>query len=66
MNVYYFDIWDSDKGIIFANNEEEARKLFKNGYPDVPLDDEEDYDSGVCRIDYICEIPNRPYLIATE
>ena len=61
MNVYMYDIWDGDKGIIFANTEEEAKKIYTRNY-DEPIYDG-DYDSHTCRIDFVCEVPNKPKIV---
>jgi len=55
MNIYEFDIWDGNKGIIFAETEEKAYEIFKRTYPDIPVCDKDVgyYDSGVCSIDYV-------------
>jgi hypothetical protein len=39
MRIYEYDIWDGDKGIIFANNMEEAKSLFKADYPNTKVVD---------------------------
>ena len=51
MKVWAYDIWDGDKGIIFAETEKDAERIFKRNY-DNPIADV-DYDSGDCRIDEI-------------
>ena len=37
MRIYEYDIWDGDKGIIFANNMKEAKSLFKADYPNTKI-----------------------------
>lgn len=54
MKIFGYDIWDGDKGIIFAESEGKAKMKFKKEYPDVKIADE-DYESGMCSIDEICE-----------
>ena len=61
MKAYTYDIWEGDKGIIFANSEEEAIKMYEQAYPDNPIYDC-DYVSGACSLDYLCEVPNEPWL----
>ena len=57
MDIYEFDIWDFEKGIILAKSHEEAVKIFKTRFPDVPVlnTDTDEYDSGVCVIRYVME-----------
>ena len=63
MNMYTFDIWDGDKGIIFAENEKQAIELYKKEYPDYPLAHNGNYDSGIGRIDSkICNVELKPNL----
>lgn len=61
MKVWSYDIWDGDKGIIFAETEEEAKALYESNY-DNPIADG-DYDSGLCQIDYICDVPDEPKIV---
>lgn len=37
MKLFSYDIWDSDKGIILADSEEEAVKIFHDEYEGVPV-----------------------------
>lgn len=63
MNIYSYDIWDGNKGLIFAENEEQAIELYKKEYPDYPLAHNGNYDSGIGRIDLeICNIKLKPHL----
>lgn len=39
MKIFSYDICEGDKGIIFANNKEEAIRLFKEQYPDIEVVD---------------------------
>ena len=61
MKVWSYDIWDGDKGIIFAETEEEAKALYERYY-DEPIADE-DYDSGMCQIDFVCDVPDKPKIV---
>lgn len=62
MNIYYYDIWDGDKGIVIAKDLDEAKAEFKKNYPDVPFWGDVDYDSGVCDIDIVGECTDKPRL----
>ncbi len=70
MNIYYYDIWDGNKGIIIAKDEDEAIKIFRNNeeYKDIPLYDVDtnEYDSGICRIDFVCKYDESPVLVPIE
>ena len=61
MKVWCYDIWDGDKGIIFADSEEEAKIIYEKNY-DEPVYDE-DYKPDTCQINYLCDVPNEPKLI---
>ena len=68
--IYYYDIWDGCKGIIIADNYEEARKIFKEEFGDnIPIYDEydlEEYDSGVCSISSVGIYEGKSDLYVTE
>ena len=53
MKIWSYDIWDGKKGIIFAETEENAKRIYKKNY-DAPIADG-NYDSGMCQIDEIGE-----------
>jgi len=60
MIVFEYDIWDSDKGIIIAENKQRAIEIFRKEYgnaTEVPIKDVDvdDYDSGVCVINLLCD-----------
>ena len=63
MRIYEYDIWDGDKGIIFANNMKEAKSLFKADYPNTKIATSCP-ESGECIIrrfyDYV---PTKPELV---
>ena len=59
--VYSYDIWDGDKGIIFANSEEEAKQIYERSY-DEPICDE-DYESHTCQIEYVCDVPDESKIV---
>lgn len=63
MTIYEYDVYGGDKGIIFANSEEQATELYKKGYGGLVygVDTEED-DYDVCTIRTIGEIPDEPTL----
>ena len=61
MKVFGYDIWDGDKGIIFAETKEEAERIYKENY-DEPIADG-DYDSGMCQIDFVCDVPDKSALV---
>lgn len=61
MKLFAYDIWDGDKGIIFAENEDQAMVMFKKCYDnDINIDG--CCESGDCRVDFICDIPSEPRL----
>ena len=67
MNIYYYDIWEGDKGVVIAKDLDEAKAEFKRNYPDIPLDSEVGYyDSGVCSIDMVGECTDKPRLYFIE
>lgn len=69
MKVFHYDIYDEDKGIILAKTEKGAIRKFRQEYPGVPIchiDDTDDYDSGVARIDYAGETNGKTQLIFLE
>lgn len=57
MRAFEYDIWDSDKGIIIAENKQRAIEIFRKEYSEVPIKDVDvdDYDSGVCVINLLCD-----------
>jgi len=60
MKVWSYDIWDGDKGIIFAETKEEAIALYESNYDELIVDG--DYDSGLCQMEYVCDVPDYPKL----
>lgn len=64
MRIYSYDIWDGDKGIILAKSYKEAVEEFKENY-EAPIDDIDnmEYDSGVCRIDYVGNVSDKAKLM---
>jgi hypothetical protein len=62
MKIFSYDIWDGDKGIIFAQNEEEAEKKFKDMYPDTEIATDS-YEPGECLIYYICDYNGEEKLV---
>ncbi len=67
LKVYHYDIWDHDKGLIFAESREQACEIFRKEY-DFPIcpEDVDDYDADICVIDYVCDVTNEPRLVFTE
>ena len=65
LRMYAYDIWDGDKGIIFAKNYTNAVELFRENYSEVPIADVEgiDYDSGVCRLEFYAVVPRKEKLM---
>lgn len=62
MNIYEFDIFDGDKGVVVANNIEEAKTLVRKRYSDdIPFSDgtRETWFSGACIVNEIgdCNTP---------
>lgn len=60
MKVYAYDIENSDKGIIFAENYKNAKQIFVENYPEADPDNydyadvnQDRYDHGA-RIDELC------------
>ena len=66
MNIYYYDIWDGDKGVVIAKDLDEAKAEFKRNYPDIPFSSDVGYDSGVCSIDIVGECTDKPRLYFIE
>ena len=67
MDIFHYDIWDGDKGIILAKNLDEAKEVFKKNYPGTPLDTEVDsYDSGVCCLEHVGLCTDYPRLYFIE
>ena len=71
MRVYEYDIEDGDKGIIFAESLENAKKIFSEMYPTADPDcyfwsdcDQEKYEYGAI-INEICEYVGREELWCT-
>lgn len=64
MNIYKYDIWDGDKGIIIAKTENEAWKLFNETYQKWEGDDLSEHEQ--IDIDYIGEVPKHPTLFFVE
>lgn len=60
MKIYQYDICDGDKGIIFANSEDEATEIFKRNYNNEVTNELNPLE---CIIDYIAECPTEPRLI---
>lgn len=54
MNIYEFDFWDGDKGIVFADSEEQARKMIMS---DDGLD-KGNPDEYVC-CNYVCKASDK-------
>ena len=61
MNIYHYDLWDGDKGIIIAKTEEEAWKLLKDDYGKFI---ENEYEQ--VNVDYVGEVPRHPQLFIIE
>ena len=62
MKIYTYDICDRDKGLIIAENMEQAEELFEQRYPDTPIVDVfGDYDT--CVITEVCEYSGKPEII---
>ena len=53
MTVWTYDIWDGDKGIIFAPTEEDAERIFKENYDNEIVDG--DCGPGKCMISKLQE-----------
>ncbi len=67
LKIYHYDIWEKDKGLIFAESREEACKIFKKEYSNLIYPEEtDDYDSDICSIDYVCDVLNEPRLVYME
>lgn len=79
MKLYEYDIWDGDKGVIFANSEEEAVEIVRKEYSDLTLDiygyndDDDDWDEDddneimTCDIRFLLdEIPTEPSLVFVQ
>lgn len=67
--IYYYDIWDGCKGIIIANDYEEAKKIFKEEFgDDIPIhgEDVDDYGSGICDISNVGVYEGNSELYVTE
>ena len=69
MKIFEYDICDSDKGIIFAENYEQAVELFKKNYDRVDLEnydaserDTDKYDYGGM-INELCDYDGKPKLV---
>lgn len=63
MKIFEYDIYDGDKGVIIANDEAEAIRIFKNNYENAVINvDGTDYDSGVCSINEVAELEDNPQL----
>lgn len=63
MKIFEYDIYDGDKGIIIANDEAEAIRIFKNNYENAVVSvDVTDYNSGTCSINEVAELENNPQL----
>lgn len=58
MILYDYDICDGDKGVITADTEEEAIKIFQREYEGIPVlgVDTGNYDSKVCCITEVGEL----------
>ena len=56
MKLYYYDIWDGDKGVIFAKDMDEAISIYRTKY-DFPVAfvDIDAFDSGICNIELVTE-----------
>ncbi len=67
LKIYHYDIWDHDKGLIFAESREQACEIFKREY-DNPIypEDFDYYDHEVCSIDYVCDVESEPRLVYME
>ena len=61
MKVWGYDIWEGDKGIIFAETKEEAKAIYKQNYNEPIYDG--DYEPDTCQIDYVCDVPEKPSLV---
>lgn len=63
MKIFEYDVWDGDKGIIIANDEDEAVRIFKKEY-DLPVVgvDVEDQEHGTCVIDEVADLHDHPAL----
>lgn len=68
-HIYYFDVWEGDKGIIIADNFQEAVRIFKEEYgDDVPVCevDTDTFDVGMCSIDEVGDYTGVSQLMVTE
>ena len=61
MKIYTYDVTEGDKGIIFANNYEEAVDLFKENYLDIEVVETYD-DFHTCVIEEFDYVPLTPCL----
>lgn len=53
MKIWSYDIWDGDKGIIFAKTKKDAKRIFKSNYDNKISDT--NCDSGICQLEEIGE-----------
>lgn len=71
MEIFEFDIWDSDKGIIIAENKQQAIEIFRKQYGNssaIPIKDVDVdyYDTGVCMINRVASDSNVEDLYVIE
>lgn len=63
MKIFGYDIWNGDKGIIIANDEEEAIRIFKKEYDNPVVGvDVEDQLYNTCDIDEVADLKDKPAL----
>ena len=62
MKIFSYDICEDDKGIIFAETEEQAREIFEEEYPDIEVVDYYD-DYHTCVITEVCNYNNEAGLV---
>ena len=67
LKVFGFDVWNAEKGIIFANDREQAIKIFHETYRCKIFPDECDgYISGTAVVWFIGGVPKKPSLFIAE
>lgn len=64
MSIYKYDNWGGDKGIIFAESDEQAKEIYKKNYNRLIYPYEtNDFSEKIGTINYVCELTTEAQLI---
>lgn len=66
LKVYGYDNFEGDKGIIIANNYEEAVKIYRENYEREITDDPDKYVNGGCYLFDLGKVEKEKMYVTTE